>query len=88
MPADPSETPWVLVRRGRDKPVLRFSALGKAKAFFDQLRFNGPRQPDAAIFGPGGEAWYCRGSKEGYWVRDEERRKREAAWRVEPKPAA
>lgn len=68
--------PWVLIRR--DKPVVRFGSLGNARQFYDHLRFNGPRQPDAAIFGPGGEAWYCRGSKEGFWARDDNRRKRES----------
>jgi hypothetical protein len=76
---DPSETPWVLIRR--DKPRTYFGSLDGAKKFYDQLRFNGGRQPDAAIFGPGGESWYCRGSKEAYWVRDDERRKREVAER-------
>jgi len=81
-----TDKPWVLLRK--DKPLLRFEALSDAKKLFDQLRFNGPRQPDAAIFGPGGEAWYCRGSKEGYWVRDDKRRKREAAERAETETAA
>lgn len=77
--------PWVLLRK--DKPLLRFEALGDAKRFYDQLRYNGPRQPDGAIFGPGGEAWYCWGSKEGSWGRDDGRRKKEAVT-VEPETAA
>ncbi len=77
--------PWVLIRK--DKPVLRFAALSEGKEFYNHLRFNGPRQPDAAIFGPGGEAWYCWGSKEGHWTRDDGRRKREAA-QGEPETAA
>ncbi len=68
--------PWVLARK--DKPVLRFGALSEGKEFYNHLRFNGARQPDAVIFGPGGEAWYCRASKESYWGRDDERRRREA----------
>jgi hypothetical protein len=72
---------WVLLRR--DKPVTRFGDLGAAKKFYDNLRFNGPRQPDAAVFGPGGEAWYCRGTREGFWMRDDAARKREADERKE-----
>jgi hypothetical protein len=75
MATDPSLTPWVLLRK--DKPRVYFGSLDGAKKFFDHLRFNGPRQPNGAIFGPGGEGWYCGGSKEASWHRDDERRKRE-----------
>lgn len=78
--------PWVLLRR--DKPVVRFGDLGAAKRFHDQLRWNGKRQPDAAVFGPGGEAWYCGGSREAHWTRDDARRKREdGAAPAEPETA-
>jgi len=56
------QNPWVLIRK--DKPRSDFGSLDGAKKFYDRLRANGGRQPDAAIFGPGGESWYCWGSKE------------------------
>lgn len=48
----------------------------------DSPRFHGKPQPDATIFGPGGEAWYCGGKSWSQWVRDDDRRKREAAARA------
>lgn len=77
IPGRLSENPWVLVRAGR--PVVRFPSLDGAKQFFNQLRFNALlRVTDAAVFGPDGEAWYCQGSREGSWTRDDGRRKRAA----------
>lgn len=74
----PSENPWVLIRSG--KPVVRFPSLQGAQQFFNQLRFNSPsRITGAAVFGPGGEAWYCQGERFASWGRDDGRRKREAA---------
>jgi hypothetical protein len=69
--------PWVLVRR--KKPVLRFPTLIAAQKFYDQLRFNAFLYEDAAVFGPNGEAWYCQRYRDATWVRDDARRKREAA---------
>lgn len=72
----PSENLWVLIRAG--KPVVRFPSLQGAQQFFNQLRFNTlSRITAAAVFGPGGEAWYCAGSREGQWIRDDDRRERE-----------
>lgn len=74
---DRPDLPWVMLRRG--KPPLRFLTLELAKRFYDQLRFNRPVGEDAAVFGPGGEAWYCPRWRAASWVRDDARRRREAA---------
>lgn len=75
------DKPWVLIRKG--KPPLYFEALPLAQRFYDQLRFNGGGREDAAVFGPGGEAWYCRRFRTARWVRDDDRRPREAAAEAE-----
>jgi hypothetical protein len=72
----PPGDPWVLVRKG--KPPVRKPTFAEAKRFYDQLRFNSFVAEDAAVFGPGGEAWYCRRFRDSTWVRDDDRRKREA----------
>jgi hypothetical protein len=71
---DRVELPWGLVRR--EKPLVRFTTRERGQKFFDGLRHNG-RQPDAALFGPRGEAWYCRGDRWASWCRDDGRRQRE-----------
>jgi hypothetical protein len=80
MATDRPELPWVLLRKGR--PAVRFAALPLAQRFYDQLRHNAGVQEDAAIFGPNREAWYCARVRTAYWIRDDDRRKRESA--VEP----
>ena len=71
-----SDLPWVLLRRG--SPPIRFISLDLARRFYDQQRFNRPVDADAAVFGPNGEAWYCRRWRSAQWERDDDRRKREA----------
>lgn len=85
--ADKPDLPWVLIRKG--SPPWPFATREKAKAQFNSLRFNAPKAiADAALFGPGGEAWYCRGNRWGEWFRDDARRKREAPEPAEPGEAA
>jgi hypothetical protein len=67
--------PWVLIRKGH--PLTRFGSCEGGKRFFDTLRFNRGGGADAALFGPGGAAWYCRGVRWGSWERDDDRRKRQ-----------
>lgn len=67
--------PWILLRKG--KPRVPFATRELGIRFFDHLRRNGSHQPDAALVGPNGEAWYCRGNRWSEWFRDDARRKRE-----------
>jgi hypothetical protein len=84
--ADRPELPWVLIRKRR--PPVFFAALPLAQRFYDKLRHNAGAQEDAAIFGPNREAWYCARFRHAQWIRDDDRRKREAdAEPAEPESA-
>jgi hypothetical protein len=74
----PVDLPWVLIRKG--SPPLRFRTRQLGQRFYDMLRFNrfgGGAGEDAALFGPRGEAWYCRAWRAASWQRDDERRRRD-----------
>ncbi len=74
--AELAALPWVLLRKG--KPAWRFPSRERGQGQYDSLRFNAGRPiADAALFGPGGEAWYCRGNRYAEWHRDDERRRRQ-----------
>lgn len=77
-PAAAAAKPWVLIQKGA--PPWPFDTREKAQRVFNQRRFNSAKPiADAALFGPGGESWYCTGTRFGQWERDDDRRKREAA---------
>lgn len=72
------EKPWKLTQFMRGVRAWPFATLEKAQKQFDQMRFNARAPiPDAAIFGPKGETWWCAGTRYAQWVRDDERRKRQ-----------
>lgn len=73
---DRPDLPWVLLRKGY--PATRHLTRELGQRFYNALIFGqqGWKQPEAGLFGPGGEAWYRRG-RHGEWVRDDDRRRRE-----------
>lgn len=68
--------PWVLLRY--NSPQHRFATLDAGKRFYNSMIFgwHGWKQPEGALLGPGGEAWY-RAGRRGEWHRDDDRRHRE-----------
>ena len=73
MTASPDK-PWVLLRKRH--PQIRFATGEAGRKFYDQLRFNAGAGADEALFGPGGEAWYCGRFRWATWIRDDARRMR------------
>lgn len=73
---DPSK-PWRLTQFIPGVKAWEFATREAAMKMFDSMRFNS-RSPiqDAGLFGPGGEAWWCAGTRYAQWNRDDERRKR------------
>lgn len=74
--AERPDLPWVLLRRG--KPLTRHLTRELGQKFYNSLIYGwaGWKEPEAALFGPGGEAWY-RNGRHGGWERDDARRGRE-----------
>jgi len=72
-----SDRPYLLLRR--DKPQMWFATAAEAQRFYDQLRANNYRQAQgAAVFGPNRSVWYAAPGRHAPWLRDDERRRREA----------